>query len=105
MARLNMLHVCGPKLSICCSLVSIWGIVMLAIVGVLMSSQSAAFLEDIPKFPETNSTEALAKALRESYNQGALNCYGAAVLYVACLLFCGVQVFFNMRLNAQSQIQ
>ena len=29
MARANIIHCCGPKLSICCSLISIWGIIML----------------------------------------------------------------------------
>ena len=27
--RLNKCHICGPGLSICCSLISVWGIVML----------------------------------------------------------------------------
>ena len=27
--RLNKLHICGPGLSVCCSVISVWGIIML----------------------------------------------------------------------------
>ncbi|CAF0760849.1 unnamed protein product [Brachionus calyciflorus] len=95
-ARFNKLHICGPGLSICCSLMSIWGIIMLAIVGGLLSAKSAAFIEDIPKFEEEHNTT-FKELLDKGYNQAATNCYGAVGLYGACLLFCGVQVFFNIK--------
>ena len=93
--RLNKLHICGPGLSICCSLMSIWGIIMLAIVGGLLSAKSAAFLEDIPMSEEHNVT--FKEALDKGFQQAATNCYGAVGLYVACLIFCGIQVFFNIK--------
>jgi hypothetical protein len=28
-AKANRLHFCGPKLSVCCTMISVWGIIML----------------------------------------------------------------------------
>lgn len=38
---------CGPKLSICCTLLSVWGIIMLSIMGLLLKYQSITFVEDL----------------------------------------------------------
>ena len=37
---------CGPKLSIFCTLISIWGVIMLPILGLLLNIHSTAFAED-----------------------------------------------------------
>lgn len=96
--RLNKLHICGPGLSICCSVLSIWGIIMLAIVGGLLSAKSAAFIEDIPMVESHNVT--YKEMMDHGFKQAATNCYGAVGLYGACLVFCGIQVFFNIRASA-----
>lgn len=96
--KYNRLHICGPGLSVCCSLISIWGIIMLTIVGGLLSAKSAAFLEDIPEVDD----EALKyeERLNKGFDLAATNCYGAVGLYAACLIFCGIQVFFNIKASS-----
>lgn len=93
--RYNRLHICGPGLSVCCSLISIWGIIMLVIVGGLLSAKSAAFIEDIPKVEEHSMS--YEEQLNKGFDLAATNCYGAVGLYVGCLIFCGIQVFFNIK--------
>ena len=122
--RLNKLHICGPGLSVCCSVISVWGIIMLvsvliqkifdflnskimfmlylkAIVGGLMSAKSAAFLEDIPMSEEGNRT--FAEELDHGFATAATNCYGAVGLYGACLIFCIIQVWFNVKVASMKQ--
>merc|ERR1711962_1380829 len=48
-------RLCGPKLSNCCFVLSIWGLVMLLIMGLLFRMESVALLEDLPE-AETNET-------------------------------------------------
>jgi ribonuclease kappa len=123
-ARLNKAHICGPGLSICCSVISIWGIIMLvsqrffllsimvyfliiwychlkAIVGGLLSAKSAAFIEDIPI--EEHGEGSFEKAVDKAYEHSAINCYGAAGLYVVILMFCLIQVWFNIKVAAQKK--
>ena len=99
--KLNKLHICGPGLSVCCSLLSIWGIIMLVILGGLLTVKSAAFIEDIPKV----EAETYGEELEKGYQAAARNCFGAVGLYGACLVFCGVQVFFNVRAAQLKQHQ
>jgi ribonuclease kappa len=102
--KLNKLHICGPGLSVCCSLLSIWGIIMLVILGGLLSVKSAAFIEDIP-IKEGGHEEHYRQEINDAYAAAARNCFGATGLYVACLIFCGVQVFFNVRASQLKQQQ
>jgi len=96
--RLNKLHICGPGLSVCCSVISVWGIIMLAIVGGLMLAKSAAFIEDIPMgHSENNTTSSFFEEMDEGFKAAASNCFGAVGLYAVCLIFCLVQVFFNVK--------
>ena len=41
------LRICGPKLSLCCTLVSAWGIVQLLVMGLAFGMRSVALVEDI----------------------------------------------------------
>jgi ribonuclease kappa len=101
--KLNKFHVCGPGLSVCCSLLSIWGIIMLVILGGLLTVKSAALIEDIPM--EEHGHEDFGHALETGYKSAARNCFGAVGLYAGCLIFCGIQVFFNVRANQIKQTQ
>ena len=44
-------RVCGPKLSLCGALLSVWGILQLGLMAVFMYFNSVAFIEDL-KLPE-----------------------------------------------------
>ena len=39
---------CGPKLSMCCSVLSAWGMVQLGLTGLFFYLGSPALIEDIP---------------------------------------------------------
>ncbi len=39
--------VCGPKLSLCCSILSAWGIFQLTLMGIFFHINSVALIEDI----------------------------------------------------------
>jgi hypothetical protein len=64
-----------------------------------MFVKSAAFIEDIPMGDESehNTTEAFYHAMDEGFKASATNCFGAVGMYVGCLIFCLIQVFFNVK--------
>lgn len=72
-----------------------------AIVGGLLSAKSAAFIEDIPI--EEHGEGSFEKAVDKAYEHSAINCYGAAGMYVVILMFCLIQVWFNIKVAAQKK--
>src|SRR6218665_181465 len=90
--------VCGPKCSICCSLISVWGIIMLAIMGVLLQAHSLTFAEDlVEEIKETNSIDEFVKQAEEKYENAAKTCYMAAGLYLFTFVFSLFQVWLNKK--------
>ncbi|XP_033638857.1 ribonuclease kappa-like [Asterias rubens] len=89
--------ICGPKLSTCCSLVSIWGVVMLLLLGVFFRVNSIALVEDLP-LPESpaNLTQATLEA---AYTDVSNNCFIAAGFYVLWLAFS----VWQLRVNNKQQ--
>ncbi|KAL3194936.1 hypothetical protein MRX96_045844 [Rhipicephalus microplus] len=63
-----MIRICGPKFSMCCSILSVWGIIMLVIMGIFLFTHSAAY-----------------------------NCWIAACLYVVTLAASVHQIYMNRR--------
>jgi len=102
---------CGPKCSICCTLLSIWGIIMLPILGGLLTVKSVAFKEDFHVGPseylgldpnETNHDEMayinkLVEEVHKKYDDGAFNCYVATAIYGASFLISLHQWYLNHR--------
>ncbi|XP_048728975.1 ribonuclease kappa-A-like [Ostrea edulis] len=90
--------ICGPKLSICCSLLSMWGIVMLGLLGVFYKIHSVALFEDIPltaeKWKKENYTMSI---IYEKYDQTAYNCFIAAGIYILCFIFSCCQQRMNSK--------
>ncbi|XP_037835056.1 ribonuclease kappa-B isoform X1 [Kryptolebias marmoratus] len=39
---------CGPKMAACGMVISIWGVIMLAMLGIFFSAKSAVLIEDVP---------------------------------------------------------
>ncbi|XP_050726316.1 ribonuclease kappa-like [Eriocheir sinensis] len=92
------MKLCGPKCSLCCTLLSAWGIVQLALMGIFFFIKSPAFIEDlyIPEEAHHDANEYI-KALDESYHTIAVNCGIAAGMYVITLIISGWQVMVNQR--------
>ncbi|XP_023221020.1 ribonuclease kappa-B-like [Centruroides sculpturatus] len=91
-----LFRICGPKLSVCCSVLSIWGIIMLVLMGIFLYCKSVAFVEDlaIDERNHTTRNELLLNA-DNLYKQAAYNCWVAACLYIISLAVSVHQYFMN----------
>ncbi|CAG0921082.1 unnamed protein product [Notodromas monacha] len=92
--------VLGPKLSLCCLLVSVWGTLQLCLMGVFFYVHSVGLLEDLPVAEEIKRGM-LKEYLEEVdylYSKGAQNCWIAACLYVFSMVFSIWQFLANRRL-------
>lgn len=75
--------VCGVKRSIFCTLVSVWAVIMLAIMGLLLQYKSIAFIEDIPVEESDHrlGIEGFYQEQDHKYDMAANNCYIATGMY------------------------
>jgi len=76
---------CGPKLSAFGLVLSIWGIVQLALTGVLFHNRSVALIEDVFLEESYNSKSQLLLDIDTRYDASALNCWIAALMYIVTL--------------------
>ena len=88
---------CGPKLSLCGLILSVWGIIQLTLMGVFYYIRSVALLEDLPLEENPPSIEHFISEVERGYNQNAMNCWIAALLYVVTLVVSGHQFWMNNR--------
>ncbi|KAG7175519.1 ribonuclease kappa-B-like [Homarus americanus] len=105
---MNM-KICGPKCSLCCTLISAWGIVQLGIMGILFWVRSPAFIEDL-KIDDSimhpaevdihGNAKRYLEAMDDSFHTIALNCWIAALLYIVTLFLSGWQLWVNNRISA-----
>lgn len=72
---------CGVKRSLFCTLISTWAIIMLAIMGLLLSSKSLAFVEDFEVEKEGEDVSQLYSKIDKKYEAAAKNCYIALLMY------------------------
>lgn len=91
--------ICGIKLSLCCAITSIWGVIQFLLLGIFFYIQAAPLLDDfqIDNKNFTNTNE-FATTLQQAFHQRAYNCWIAAGLYVALLIFTGIQFMKNLQL-------
>ncbi|XP_063043539.1 ribonuclease kappa-A [Engraulis encrasicolus] len=90
---------CGPKLAACGIVLSIWGVIMLSMLGIFFTIHSAVLIEDVPVSEEDMQGDA-ANALQTIYglyNQVGYNCFIAAGIYVVVGLLSFCQVRMNKR--------
>ncbi|KAK6184080.1 hypothetical protein SNE40_002198 [Patella caerulea] len=87
---------CGPKLSAYCSILSVWGVVMLGFLGLFFQLRSPTLIEDIPleEWAANNHTFEYAK---EKYQQTAMNCWIAAGIYVVLFFISFIQQRMHSR--------
>ncbi|XP_065167079.1 ribonuclease kappa [Atheta coriaria] len=90
--------VCGPKLSLCGLILSVWGIIQLSLMGIFYYIHSVALAEDLPGLEEGFATsEEFYAHVNRGYNQNAYNCWIAACLYLVTLVVSGHQFWANSR--------
>jgi len=90
--------VCGPKASTVGLILSIWGILQLAVTGLLLHQRSVAFVQDLDLNDAAfNSPSELSTELDNKFQAGALNCWIAALMYVATLCVSVQQFWMNER--------
>jgi len=89
--------ICGPKLSLCGLILSVWGIIQLVLMGVFYYIHSVALIEDLPIEEHYHSPEEFYAAADRAYAQNAYNCWIAACIYVGTLLFSAHQFYANSR--------
>lgn len=91
---------CGPKLSACCAVLSLWGIIMLALLGVFFKVRSPALAEDLPidedEWARKNHSYGYIVKL---YDQNAINCWIATGLYCITFVISIVMFKINQRSN------
>jgi len=95
-ARIKM-PLCGPKLSLVGCVLSAWGVAQLALMGVFFWMNSVALVEDIPLEAKYTSRDELIRDMDAGFQQNALNCWVAALLYLVTLLFSVSQFYLNNR--------
>lgn len=91
------MKICGPKLSLCGLIISIWGIIQLVFMGIFYHIKSVALAEDLPlKETYSDMTDFYSDADR-GYSLNAINCWIAACLYLFTLVVSGYQFYVNSR--------
>ncbi|XP_015668677.1 ribonuclease kappa [Protobothrops mucrosquamatus] len=86
---------CGPKMAACGIVLSVWGVIMLVLLGLFFNVHSAVLIEDIPA-SEEDFTSGVTK-IHALYDQVSYNCFIAAGLYFVLGGFCFCQVRLNKR--------
>lgn len=92
--------ICGPKLAACGVVLSIWGVIMLAMLGIFFTMHSAVLIEDLPLTEEDTFKDSTPpQKVYDLYQKVGYNCFIAAAVYVLC----GVFSWCQMRLNKQKE--
>merc|ERR1712020_521327 len=94
---ISKMAICGPKLSLCGVILSAWAIVQLSLMGVFFYTNSVALIEDVPLDEEYSSEDELRMAMDAGFQQNALNCWIAALLYLVTLCVSVQQFWMNNR--------
>jgi len=93
------MKICGPKLSLCGLIISVWGIFQLVLMGIFYYVRSIALSEDLPGVEEGGfkSADDFYDIADRGYLQNAYNCWIAACLYIFTLILSGHQFYMNSR--------
>ncbi|KAM8746563.1 ribonuclease kappa-A isoform X2 [Acanthopagrus latus] len=92
--------ICGPKLAACGMVLSTWGVIMLAILGIFFTTHSAVLIEDVPLTDKDIYADTNPQRIYDLYNNVGYNCFIAAAVYI---LF-GAFACCQMRLNKQKEL-
>ncbi|KAL0969997.1 hypothetical protein UPYG_G00235750 [Umbra pygmaea] len=89
--------ICGPKVAACGIVISFWGVVMLAMLGIFFTTHSVLLIEDVPFTDEDMHGENNPQAIYNLYNMVGYNCFIAAGFYVVLAAFSFCQIKLNKR--------
>ena len=102
---MSSVRICGPKMAIFGTCLSIWGIIQLSIMALAFYQKSVAFVEDLPgsafanctniKEGNTCSYEQTVEIMEKAYAQQAENCGIAVALYILTLIVSLHQLWMN----------
>lgn len=97
--------ICGPKLSLCCTIISVWGIIQFILLGIFFFVEAAPLLDSF-EFDNKNSTniDDFNDDLKKAFHQRAYNCWIAAFLYVGLLVFSGYQFRVHLTKSSVSNV-
>ncbi|XP_072349497.1 LOW QUALITY PROTEIN: ribonuclease kappa-B-like [Scyliorhinus torazame] len=87
---------CGPKLAACGIVLSIWGVIMLVLLGIFFNIHSAVLIEDVP-FTEADLKSNPPQRIYRLYEQVSYNCFIAAGIYIVLGGFSFCQIRLNKR--------
>ncbi|KAF6203399.1 hypothetical protein GE061_003818 [Apolygus lucorum] len=90
---------CNSACSLCCLVVSSWGIIQLVVMGIFYWFHAVALLEDIP-IDESKHDMSAHEFYHEAdigYQTAAMNCWIAACLYILSFVVSGHQFYMNSR--------
>lgn len=87
-----MIRILGPKQSICCAIVSSFGIFFMGFLSLAFYLKSPALIEDLA-LPEDPTREQIFIA----YSSAGMNCLITAIVYILTLGFAGWQIKVNSR--------
>ncbi|XP_029310275.1 ribonuclease kappa-A isoform X2 [Cottoperca gobio] len=92
--------ICGPKFAACGIVLSAWGVIMLAMLGIFFTTHSAVLFEDVPVSEEDIHQDSNPpQRIYALYNKVGYNCFIAAAIYVVFGVFSCCQ----MKLNKQKE--
>ncbi|XP_034412885.1 ribonuclease kappa-A [Cyclopterus lumpus] len=88
--------ICGPKLAACGIVLSTWGVIMLAMLGIFFTTHSAVLIEDVP-VTEDIFQDGNPQRIYGLYNKVGYNCFIAAAIYILFGAFSCCQMKLNKR--------
>ena len=95
--------ICSKRTAICCSVLSVWAIVQLTLMGILLYSHALAFAEDLDlKEIKAESIKEFIPDSFQKYESAAHNCWIGACLYIATLALAVHQYVYNRRIQYQT---
>ncbi|XP_050315739.1 ribonuclease kappa [Anthonomus grandis grandis] len=89
--------ICGPKCSLCGLIISAWGIIQLALMGIFYYVEAVALAEDVPEVSSYKNLQDFYSQMSNGYQQNAYNCWIAALLYLITMAFSAHQFWLNNR--------
>ncbi|XP_044735393.1 ribonuclease kappa-B-like [Chrysoperla carnea] len=92
------MKICGPKLSLCGILLSIWGVIQLSLMGLFYHMKCIAFVDDLDL--DHSGFESVAELYEKAdtaYETCAHTCFYATGIYSLILLFSIYQYYLNRR--------
>jgi len=88
---------CGTKCSACCAFISLWGVIMLGLLGLFFYIQCPTLSQNIPlKQGPFAATDYNYTYITDLYVQNAYNCWATALIYLVIFILCTIRFYVNL---------